>query len=147
MPEEIRDLVQNYHIHVIDVRKLEDTSIFRTDVKQVFDFIRYSKDKEKLEKLIRTDPGFHDLDEDAFEFMSFYADADYLINNKSFKRTGGKVDMCKGLEDIFQDKWEAGKELGKGLGKIYPTYLHPSFARRFMISQTSIYSEHLPVLL
>ena len=34
-------------------KKLEDTNAFRTDLKQVFDFIRCSEDKEKLEELDR----------------------------------------------------------------------------------------------
>ena len=48
IPEFLKDKVSNYQIHVIEVRKLQDTSIFKTDVKQVFDCIRLSKDKDKL---------------------------------------------------------------------------------------------------
>ena len=33
-------------------RKWKDTSVFKTDIWQVFDFIRYSKNKEQVKKLV-----------------------------------------------------------------------------------------------
>jgi len=48
MPEQLRSLVANYNINLLDIKKLESTDMFRTDLKQVLDFIRYSGDKDKL---------------------------------------------------------------------------------------------------
>lgn len=45
----------------IGYKKLEDTNAFRTDLKQVFDFIRCSEDKEKLEELIKTDAAYQTM--------------------------------------------------------------------------------------
>ena len=42
-------------------KKLEDTNAFRTDLKQVFDFIRCSEDKEKLEELIKADAAYQTM--------------------------------------------------------------------------------------
>lgn len=42
-------------------KKLEDTNVFRTDLKQVFDFIRCSEDKEKLEELIKADAAYQTM--------------------------------------------------------------------------------------
>ena len=47
IPEELKKLVQNFRVHVVEVRKLKDTSMFHTDVRQVFDIIRYSEEPEK----------------------------------------------------------------------------------------------------
>ena len=41
----------DYKINLVEIRKLEDTSVFKTDVRQVFDFIRCSNDKNALKKL------------------------------------------------------------------------------------------------
>ncbi len=49
IPEELKKLVQNFRVHVVEVRKLKDTSMFRTDVRQVFDIIRYSEEPEKIQ--------------------------------------------------------------------------------------------------
>ena len=42
-------------------KKLADTNAFRTDLKQVFDFIRCSEDKEKLEELIKADAAYQTM--------------------------------------------------------------------------------------
>ena len=42
-------------------KKLEDTNAFRTDLKQVFDFIRCSEDKEKLDELIKADAAYQTM--------------------------------------------------------------------------------------
>lgn len=40
IPKQLKLLVNNYKIHLIQVKKIQDTGVFRTDLKQVFDFIR-----------------------------------------------------------------------------------------------------------
>lgn len=45
IPDSLKEKVSNYRIHVVEIRKLASTEMFKTDVKQVFDFIRFSKDK------------------------------------------------------------------------------------------------------
>lgn len=37
IPERLKALVNNYKIHLIEIKKLKDTSVFRTDLKQVFE--------------------------------------------------------------------------------------------------------------
>ncbi len=48
IPDGIQKLVQNYQIHVVDVPRMQNTEVFKTDVRQVFDFIRCSKDDESM---------------------------------------------------------------------------------------------------
>lgn len=113
----MRNLVQNYQIHVIDIRKLKDTSVFQTDVKQVFDFIRYSRDKENLRNLILSDPAFHHLDIDTAKFISHYADKEYLMKLiPSDSNKGGHINMCQALDEIMQDERKAGEETGEKRG-------------------------------
>ena len=46
IPESLRGMVQDHRINLIEIRKLTDTSMFKTDLRQVFDFIRCSHDKK-----------------------------------------------------------------------------------------------------
>ncbi len=117
IPEKFRKMVQNYEIHIIEIRKLEDTSMFQTDVKQVFDFIRYASDKEKLEELVRREPAFHEMERDAFEFISHYVKASSLRECQEYKREGDTVNMCRALEEIFNDGVTKGEAAGKIEGK------------------------------
>ena len=67
IPEKLRKYVNNYPIHVFEIAKLERTEVFQTDLKQIFDFIRYAKDKKRLKKLVENDPAYQNMDEDAYD--------------------------------------------------------------------------------
>lgn len=55
IPENIIGMVPDYRINLVEIRKLIDTSVFKTDVRQVFDFIRHSEDKKALKNLVEGD--------------------------------------------------------------------------------------------
>lgn len=112
IPKELQTYVNNYPIHVIEVRKFENTDVFRTDLKQIFDFIRLSQDRDELSALVRTDPAFQEMDEAAYDMMAEYANAEGLIEMKKYHGKDGKVNMCKGLEDMMTEKLEEGLEQG-----------------------------------
>ena len=67
IPEGLKEMVSDHQINLVEIRELEDTSVFRTDVKQVFDFIRCSNDKKALKELVKTDDYYKNMEEDAFD--------------------------------------------------------------------------------
>lgn len=85
-PERIRALVQNFAVHVIDVRRMPDTSVFQTDVQQVFDFVRCSEDPEPLKNLVQNDPAYQSLEEEAFDLMMLYSKSARLVKKKDYLR-------------------------------------------------------------
>lgn len=64
IPEELKEYVNNYRIHLLEVKKMENTDVFQTDLKQVFDFIRCAGDKQKLGNLVEGDPVYQEMEED-----------------------------------------------------------------------------------
>ena len=72
IPAELSRHIPDYAINLIEVRKLTDTGIFRTDVKQVFDFIRYAENKTALASLVEQDPYFKEMEEDAYDVVTQY---------------------------------------------------------------------------
>lgn len=118
IPEELQALVGNYSIHLIEVRKLEDTSVFRTDIRQVFDFIRCSGDAEKLKELVENDPEYGRLAEDAYDVIAQYANASELLEQKK-AMTGkdGKVNMCKALKELIANGKAEGEAIGRAEGE------------------------------
>ena len=109
IPEKLKRLVNNYRFHLLDVRKLENTDVFRTDLKQVFDFIRYSGNKKKLSELVQGDISYKELDEDAYDMIVAYASAKELISVKKVSRKKGRVNMCQALEELIEDGKKEGK--------------------------------------
>ncbi|MBQ8813367.1 MAG: transposase [Lachnospiraceae bacterium] len=118
IPEELRALVSDYGIHVLEVRKLEDTSMFCTDVKQVFDAIRYSEDRDKFRELIFSDPAYRELDIEAYEMIAQYARATELRRVLKQSRKGDTVDMCEAIRLMMLDEKREGKREGKRVGRL-----------------------------
>lgn len=116
IPEELQAYVNNYPIHVIEVKKFENTDVFRTDLKQIFDFIRFSKERDKLLALVQGDPAYQEMDEAAYDMVAEYANAKGLIEMKKYHGKEGNVNMCKALEDLMADSREEGRAEGREEG-------------------------------
>lgn len=112
IPRELRDKVNDYHIHICEVRKFQDTYVFQTDLKQVFDCIRYSEDKEKLYELVMNDPAYEKLDEDAYDVIAEYTNMDDIMEMKQEEQKGDKVNMCRAIREMIEDGREQGREQG-----------------------------------
>ena len=117
IPKTLRDMIADYKINLIEIRKLEDTSVFKTDVRQVFDFIRCSNDKNALKKLVETDDYYKNMEEDAFDVAVQYTNATELIEAKEYYEKEGVVDMCKALTELIEDGKQEGREEGREEGK------------------------------
>ena len=72
VPEGLKEFTANYKINLIDIRQFENTDVFKTDVKQVFDFIKCSDDKQKLLELVEGDEYYQQMDDDAFDVVAKY---------------------------------------------------------------------------
>lgn len=113
VPKTLRKKIADYEINLIEIRKLEDTSIFKTDVRQVFDFIRFSNDKKELKKLVENDEYYKNMEEDAFDVAVQYTNATELIEAKEYYEKEGEVDMCKALTELIEDGRVEGREEGR----------------------------------
>ncbi|MCM1160668.1 MAG: Rpn family recombination-promoting nuclease/putative transposase [Roseburia sp.] len=103
MPEELQTMVNDYRIFLFEIRKLTDMEVFRTDLKQVFSFMRYSNDKQKLRELVEQDQAYMEMEEDAYEAAAVFTGAKELMDVKRFHEKGGKVDMCQALNALIAD--------------------------------------------
>ncbi len=112
IPDELREMVADYRINLVDIRKLEDTSVFKTDVKQVFDFIRCSQDKKALKELVERDDYYKNMEEDAFDVAVQYTNATELIEAKEYYEEGGSVNMCQALTELIADGRTEGRMEG-----------------------------------
>ena len=117
IPEELRQMVADYPIHLVEIRKLADTSIFKTDIRQVFDFIRCSEDKNALRQLVEQDTYFQHMEEDAFDVATLYSDAKELIQVKDLYKKEERIDMCKAITELMEDSRAEGVLAGMEAGR------------------------------
>ena len=116
MPGELEEMVPDYRMNLIEIRKWSDTRVFQTDVRQVSDFIRCSEDKRALAELVEQEPYYQEMDEDAYDVAVHYAHAEELAGKKDYHRKDGRVDMCRAIREMVQDGVEQGISQGIELG-------------------------------
>lgn len=112
IPNSLRGMTPNYGINVIEIRKLEHTEIFQTDVRQVFDFIRCTEDKNRLRELVENDEYYQNMDEEAFDVVVMYTNLRELVHAKDYRGKDGKVDMCTAIREMMEDSRQEGLEEG-----------------------------------
>ena len=112
IPELLKEMTADYRINVIDVRRMENTSVFRTDVRQVFDFIRCSEDKGKPAELVNNDSYFQNMDETALDVVSKYTNSKEIVTVKDYRKKEGTYNMCKAIRDMIEDGREEGRASG-----------------------------------
>ncbi len=110
VPEELAPFISGYRINIVELPKLTEdvTRRFRTDVRQVMDVLRCAWDGEALIRLLKGNPDYQDLDEDAYKVIDEYA----ALRKYGFAATteGGKCDMKNGFDWIVEHYQEIGKE-------------------------------------
>lgn len=117
VPNELQTMISDYRINLVEIRRLEDTSVFRTDVRQVFDFIRYAENKQKLKELVEQDQHYKSMEEDAFNVVAHYTNAPELIEAKEYCGRDGKFDMCQALKELIEEGRIEGREEGREEGR------------------------------
>lgn len=115
IPMEFRNLVSNYHVNLVEISKIDNTEVFRTDLKQVFDLIRYSKDKNKLKEITEQDEAYQSMNVDAYEVAVSFIEGEELRIMKQKHEKDGKVNMCQGLREWLEDERAEGKAEGRAL--------------------------------
>lgn len=112
VPELFYPFLSDYKINVIELREIEDTSVFKTDFKQVVDVIKASNDKRKMKKVIEGDEAFRSLEPETYDVIAAYVNAKKLKIIKKTCMTGGKVDMCKAIKEMVEEGRAEGILLG-----------------------------------
>ena len=115
MLPEVRELLADYPVHVIEVGNYPYAEAFRTDLKLVFGFVQNADDKEKLRAFARAEEeALSELAEDAYDLISVMTGTEELDRIKKEKQERkGKVNMCKAIDDMLADAREEGRERGR----------------------------------
>ncbi len=111
IPPELRAEVNDYKIHLCEVRKFENTEVFKTDVKQVFDCLRYAKEPEKLYQLVTSDPSYRAMEPDTYEMIVEYTGVGELMKVQEYGKDG-KVDMSTLATGLIEMGRRQGIESG-----------------------------------
>lgn len=112
--EKILSLVPDYRINLIAPGEMSEEELehFTSNFREVMQFIKYSEDAEKLERLVKANAAFATVDRKAVRVM------EEMTGMKIEKEARGeKVNVCKGILGIEEKGRAAGREEGRIAGR------------------------------
>lgn len=123
----VMQYVPDYTVNLIAPGQMSEDEIneFKTNLKEVMLYIKYSKDKAKLQEVTQADPEFRSLDRQAAEVIN-------VTTNSKLKYPEGKerIDMCVAIEEMRNDSRLEGKLEGTVI-----TYKDVGFSRQETIQR------------
>ena len=111
--KEILQFVDNYHLHLIAPAEIsdDDFSKFHTELSLVLKYIKYSKDKKKLQKLVNEETAFKSISKKTADIVNIVTNSNLYYNNGE-----EHINMCEAIEGIRADARAEGIEKGRAEG-------------------------------
>lgn len=107
--------VPDYRVNLIAPGSMSEEEIeeFHSSLKEVMLYIKYSKDKEKLQEVIQKNQKFRSLERQAAEVIRV------VTNSKlNYKKEQEAVDVCAALEEMKMDSERKGEKRGEIKGSV-----------------------------
>ena len=120
-----KDIINDYRMNLLEVCSMENLEAYRGELKALFGFIRYQKDKAALSRFVMENEDiFHALTSETIRAISVLGGARELGQYvKREKEDEEEIDMCEALQEMIMDGKIEGKaedvlELLEDLGEI-----------------------------
>ena len=105
----ILSLVPDYRINLFSPAEIKDEELnkLQSNLREVMLFIKYAKDKRKLQELTSQSPGFRSLELKAARVIDSITGI-----NLRFTETEGSVNMCQAVQEMCDDAHAKGHAQG-----------------------------------
>ena len=103
--------VQDYKIHVIAPADMTEDELrkFQSSMREVMNFIKYSKDKRKLAQIMQADEErFKHMEREAVQLLNLVTGAEMEMDEDE-----EVVNVCKAIQDMRKEERELGQQEGK----------------------------------
>lgn len=112
--EFLKAYVPNYKLNLIDVGNVEDVKKFQTDLQVIFGMLKYREEVGKMKSYIKEhEEYFQQVDVETFRAIGELLHARKQMKTMIPMLAGERrVDMCKALDDLYNDGVNQGMERG-----------------------------------
>lgn len=114
--EELKDYVTNYKLNLYDCQAHDTFEEYHTGLRQVFETVRYGKDKEKLRKVMEENREIYSrIDGATRDMLEVVANVKIPEEFKVVEEKEERYNMCKAFEDMRLEGYEEG--IAEGMEK------------------------------
>ena len=105
--------VPNYHINLVDAARIENPEQFKSDLQIIFSMLKYRNNKKVLKDFVNLHSDyFSNVDPDTYDAIRSFLHSEKQLKLLAAQEKGEGINMCKALEDLYQDGVDAGMERG-----------------------------------
>ena len=99
--EEMKDFVTNYRLSLYDCHEHDTFDEYHTGLRQLFEVVRYSGDKEKLKEIVAENKeAYSRMDSETRELLEVVAKVKIKEEYEVVENKEKKYDMCKAFVDM-----------------------------------------------
>ena len=104
---ELLQFVDDYKLKLIVPGEITDFEKFHSDARYVLEFIGASRDKKKLQEIMRN-PAYEQLDNETTKMINCFTGANIKINKRK-----GVSNVCLAIKQMLEEEREKGKQEGR----------------------------------
>lgn len=111
IPEALREMINGYPLHVLEVRKFKDIDNFQTDLRDVFGVIQSSSNEEELLAYTAAhQDSLENLQEDAYDVIaSVIGNKELIVRKEEYRKEGDAMNLCKGMVEWAERERREGR--------------------------------------
>lgn len=114
----MKKYISNYSINLFNPQKIEDASVFKTDLQIIFDMLKYKGDKKALVKYTQNNREyFSSVDYETAQAIKVLIGSGVRLEGKLESKEKEGNDVCKALEDLYDDGVAEGIVIGREEGR------------------------------
>ena len=107
-----------YKLNLYDCHEHDTFDEYHTGLRQLFEVVRYGRDKEKLQQIMEQNKETYSrLDQDTRELLEVVAKIRIKEEEEVMENGEKKYDMCKAFVDMKLEGIEEGRQVGREEGR------------------------------
>lgn len=112
--KELKKFVTNYKLNLYDCHEHDTFDEYKTGLRQLFEVVRYNKEKEKLKTILTENREIYSrIDSDTRELLEVVGKIRFGKEHETVENGERKYDMCKAFMDMKLEGIEEGRLEGK----------------------------------
>lgn len=102
LDDDMKEFVTNYKLNLYDCHEHDTFDEYQTGLRQLFEVVRYSNDKEKLQEVMdENKAAYNNMDSDTRELLEVVANIKITREENCVMESGEKkYNMCKAFQDM-----------------------------------------------
>ncbi|MCD7835804.1 MAG: hypothetical protein LUG83_04000 [Lachnospiraceae bacterium] len=115
--DEMSELFNDYGMNLVCLNEIKDYGVFRTEIGQLFEVMKYRSDKKGLETLLKDNERYRHLEADTVEAVSVMLHRPGIWRHRERYMSMGEeereeYDVCQALQEICDEKYNDGMQQG-----------------------------------